>query len=387
MAEVFKGLSGLHEVVLIAPMEKSHLAHPLLSAPTALRDRIRVVPIGGRQMRRLRGIFSTQPFHCSTCSSDDVRRVVESELAGGGYDLIYCHFIYAIQYLPAKCELPVVVDQQNVDRDYWDRKAEHSRGALKLACLWNKRKVMRYESTHLEHIAAYVSVCDEDRERTKSYAAHKVRQFLVAPNGVNTARYTPREPCVPGLTNHVRLAFMGSFDMDFNVDAAERLAGPILREIRYRLPCSEVSLCLIGRNPPSRLRQLSKTYGGIEVTGTVDDVGPWLKQADIFVVPLRFGAGTKLKVLEAMASGLPVVGSTLALQGIDGESGSHFLLADEDSEIAKAVCELVTSPPRMKALGHNARRLVELRHDWCTISRSLGAALERLLVEYAIPYS
>lgn len=117
----------------------------------------------------------------------------------------------------------------------------------------------------------------------------------------------------------------------------------------------------------------------MEVTGTVPDIRPWLRKADIFAAPLTEGAGTKLRVVEAMATGLPVVGTDLALRGLKGQDGVHYLRANDDDSFARCVATLGASLPQRAKMGMRARQLVEENFTWGRITACLANELEAAL--------
>jgi glycosyltransferase involved in cell wall biosynthesis len=132
----------------------------------------------------------SRPYHAALYRRPEIKRIVEHELTRNHYDVVYSHFIYGMEYV-ADCRVPVVVDQQNVDRAYWQNRARQSSFPLNLYAAWNMRRTIGYESRALTDIWAYVSVSDEDREQTRRYAARSAEHFWVAPNGVDTRRFTP----------------------------------------------------------------------------------------------------------------------------------------------------------------------------------------------------
>ena len=137
---------------------------------------------------------------------------------------------------------------------------------------------------------------------------------------------------------------------------------------------------MIGRNPPASIQNLARKDPLVSVTGTVNDVQPYLEEVDILVLPLEEGAGTKLRVLEAMAVGLPVIGSYLALRGIDGiVPGIHALIASNDNSFAIQITELALNPIKMRNMGRAARKLVESSYRWENITRKLSKDIESLV--------
>ena len=379
VAEIFKNLIKYWCITFITPIYGS-LLETRTHIPENMNAEVILAATSSRSWKRIRGVVSKRPYHYELYRSSETRELVAQQIKNKHFDLIYCHFLYSLQYIPENVNIPILVDQQNVDLQYWQRKIQVNRGFKRYVSTWNLWKVKRYESTQLRRIWAYVSVSNEDREIIHSYAYPHVKNFFVAPNGVDTKFYTPVNWAKRIPKREVTLAFLGSFNMDFNRDAAEHLCNILLPKIREKLPHLAFRIILIGRNPGERLISLAKRDKSVTVTGTLENVCPWLKQADIFVAPLYEGAGTKLKVIEAMACALPVVGTKIALQGLGGKDGIHYRRANDDNAFVGAVCDLASSLKKRIQIGHNGRKLVEDRYDWKKIAKNLANDIQKALI-------
>jgi polysaccharide biosynthesis protein PslH len=155
--------------------------------------------------------------------------------------------------------------------------------------------------------------------------------------------------------------FTGAMDWFPNEDGILDFLDTTLPLIQREVP--DVSLTIVGRNPSERLRT-GCNRPGVYVTGTVDDVRPYVDEAAVYVVPLRIGGGTRLKIFEALAMGKPVVSTTIGAEGLPMVDGEHFISADSPAEMARAVVSLLRDPARRRALGSAGRELVEQRHSW-----------------------
>jgi glycosyltransferase involved in cell wall biosynthesis len=161
-----------------------------------------------------------------------------------------------------------------------------------------------------------------------------------------------------------------------NDDAMRFFLAEIWPELHRRDP--DLRMTIAGRDPTARLVRLAQEAKGVTVTGTVPDILPLLRDASIYVCPLRDGGGTKLKVLEALAAGLPIVATKLAVEGIAVEVDKHYAAAETPAEFVEAILSLRQSPSRRLALGQEGRRLVESLYSWDAIGKRLEDAYRQL---------
>ena len=140
---------------------------------------------------------------------------------------------------------------------------------------------------------------------------------------------------------------------------------------------SDIDFVVVGRSPGQEVRALASDR--VRVTGTVDDVRPYYRNAECLVVPLMVGGGTRLKILEAMAAGVPVVSTRVGAEGIEAESGRDLLIADSPADIVTAIDELLIDGEKRHRLSEAARELVRVRYDWRTVAAKLQALHENLV--------
>jgi glycosyltransferase involved in cell wall biosynthesis len=160
-----------------------------------------------------------------------------------------------------------------------------------------------------------------------------------------------------------------------NEDAMVHCAEEILPRVRRHVP--DVSLTIVGRNPSERIRALGR-QPGIEVTGTVADVRPHIRDASLYVVPLRVGGGTRLKIFEALAMGKPVLSTTVGAEGLGTRPGRHIEIADGPEAFAAGVVALLADTGRRASLGREGRALVEGQYSWAQVTRTFESFLERV---------
>jgi len=222
----------------------------------------------------------------------------------------------------------------------------------------------RFEAQACARVSLTIAVSEADREVLAADApGAKVRSIST---GVDVSYFTPNGAHeLPA-----GLVFTGAMDWYPNEDAMLYLVEAILPLIRREV--SQASLVVVGRNPSPRLRTAA-AEAGVHVTGTVDDVRPYVADAAVYVVPLRIGGGTRLKIFEALAMGKAVVSTTVGAEGLPLIPGEHFIQADGPADFAKAVVSLLRNPVRRRELGVAGRRLVEERYSWPSVAREFEA--------------
>ena len=190
------------------------------------------------------------------------------------------------------------------------------------------------------------------------------------PNGVDTSDYHPpadrrREPR--------QLVFSGKMDYRPNVDAIEWFHRGVLPLVQLRYP--DIGLVIVGRNPHARLQALASDTA-VEITGWVDTVEPYLQAATIYIVPLRMGSGTRLKILQAMAAGCAVVSTSIGAAGLNPATRSALEIADDADQFAQSIVSLLADEERRRDLGERARRQVRQHYDWSALIPLLLGAYE-----------
>jgi len=237
-------------------------------------------------------------------------------------------------------------------------------GALYSLVQW--RRLMRFERHVCQTVDHIIAVSEADAAAFRTLAPG--RPLTVVPNGIDAAPYARSDTSLD--LGPAALVFTGSMSYRPNVDAALWFADQVLPAIRAAVP--EARFFIVGSQPHARLHPL-RERDDVQITGWVPDVIPFLHAAAVFVVPLRMGSGTRLKILQAMAAGRAVVSTRLGAQGLDAQDGIALRLADTASDFARVVIDLLGAPEKRRALGQAGARLVAQRYDWSVIvPRLLG---------------
>jgi glycosyltransferase involved in cell wall biosynthesis len=289
-------------------------------------------------------------------------------------DVIVADFLAGVPNVPLDAGVPVVFFAHNVEHQIWRRLADVETRAWMRRLLEVEWKKMRAEERRAcEQTAMTVAVSADDRDRLAADAPNAT--VLDVPTGVDIRYFCPRDtPTVPG-----RLVFSGSMDWYPNEDAILYFIAENLPLVRRARP--DVSLSVIGRQPSDRLKAAAAA-AGVHVTGRVDDVRPHVAEGELYIVPLRVGGGTRLKIFEALAAGKPVLSTTIGAEGLDVENGRHLVLADGAEAFARETIALLNDAPRRQALGAEGRRIVEEKYSWAQVTKTFERYLEQALVRH-----
>ena len=235
------------------------------------------------------------------------------------------------------------------------------------------KKLSRYEAMVCRLADGVVAVSEADKTALQLLVPGL--EVTVVPNGVDVEYYTSAD-IRPSPLPPRSLVFTGKMDFRPNVDAVLWFCHEVLPLVRREMP--DVRFYIIGQSPHRRVLRLADDPA-VTVTGYVDDVRSYIAGACVYVVPLRIGGGTRLKVLEAMAMGKPIVSTSLGCEGFEGlESGRELSVADTPEEFAQQVIGLFDDASRRERLGRAARRFVEEQYDWRLIVPKLEQVYEKL---------
>ncbi len=287
------------------------------------------------------------------------------------FDLLVCDFLVPAVNLPKTLPCPSVIFTHNVEAEIWRRHAEMKATvpARWLYQLQHKR-MLRFEEETLQRFDGILAVSDVDRDTfARLFPTIAKKPMWVVRTGVDTEYFVPN---LENPSNPSNLVFTGSMDWLPNEDAMLYFCHEILPLIREQAP--GVTVSIVGRAPTPAVRALADA-NRIQVTGRVDDVRPYMAKAAVYVVPLRIGGGTRLKIFEAMAAGKAVVSTTVGAEGLPVVDGEHALIADEPRAFANAVLSLLRDVPRRRQIEAAARALVVEHYDWSAVASELDDAL------------
>lgn len=369
---LLRGLAERHQVTLLSFAFAT--AQP--NAPGELRDwcrEIRVAPVDPFALNRagsLRTFLSPRPVASRPVPA--MRQLAAQALRAQPYDAVIAStgmmIDYALQAPPGTVK--VLEEHNAMTRWAWERYQE-GRGAVERARRWlSWRKGRWYEARTYPRFDLLTMVSAADRQAAVDAAGRRGPRVEVVPNGVDCAHNRPG--LVP--PQPASLVFNGSLTYSANYDAMQWFLVEVWPRIRAQAP--KATLAITGSTEGVDLAGLALD-GSVTLLGYVEDVRIPVAGAAVAVAPIRQGGGTRLKILEAMALGTPVVATSKGAEGLDVADGEHLLLADDPQRFADAVLRLLADDVLAARLRRNARQLVEERYDWDAIGRRFAALVEQ----------
>jgi len=315
-----------------------------------------------------KNVGSPLPYAVEKYRSSEFGRIIAREQERA--DVVVCDFLFPSVNVLQPLSRPALLFQHNVEALIWRRHAETQRNPLARLLFQNQwRRMQDFERTACHRYDAIVAVSPQDRAMMeREYDAPFVREI---PTGVDTNYFRPSGSVTP---DPYHLVFSGSMDWLPNDDAMKYFVRAMLP--RIRASCPEVTLTIVGRKPFPSLTALGRNDPHIRVMGQVDDVRPYLERAAVYVIPLRIGGGTRLKVFEAMAMEKAVVSTSIGVEGLPIVNGIDALVADEPDAFADAVVQLLHDRPRVCRLGEAAAEKVRTQFGWAPVAASFIQACE-----------
>jgi glycosyltransferase involved in cell wall biosynthesis len=305
---------------------------------------------------RMRHLVSRMPIAVATDYSASGRRAIARELERGP-DIVVVDFPHAAVLAPPPYPCASVMFTHNVEAEIFHRHAEIARSPL-MRAIWRNQagKMERYERGLLPRFTAVVAVADRDREYFQR--EYGVGAVSVIPTGVDLDYFTYEGSAAPREGEGGTVVFTGSMDWMANVEGVAFFMDAVWPAISRKRP--RARCVIVGRSPPPALVERARAlHLNWEFTGFVKDVRPFVRDAHVYVIPLRVGGGTRIKVYEAMAMGCPVVSTRIGVEGLPVERDRHYLEADSAEAMAAAVLSLLDDRERSNLLSLQARTYVE----------------------------
>ena len=335
-------------------------------------------------MYMIRSYLTQRPFLVERDDLRPMQELVDKLVQEEHFDCIHADQLTMVQFAlrgaaSASGKKPkVIMDAHNAVWTIVERMAENARWFLKPVLKIEAKRVKRYEGELLKTVDHVLAVTEIDRvgleqamESFNGNGKGHPAPITVVPIAVDTQQLQPIQR-KPGSKNIVTL---GTLHYPPNADGIRWFLNQVFPLIRQRVP--EATLTIIGKNPPRDfLDTAAQNPESIKITGYVPDLAPYLQESTLMVVPVRAGGGMRVRILEAFSYAMPVVTTTIGLEGIQGVPEKDVLVADTTTDFANRVIQLLENPDLQQKLSTNGRQLAETKYDWQVILSAMNPIYE-----------
>ena len=367
---LLKHFSAYHDVTVAGYCELGNLEYFKKSFPS-LEGKMHLLNRKKAHYHRLvqfTTLFTPHSYWYNWAQSDEFQNLLNRILAGGDFDFVVFEFS-AMGHFSLQTNAVRIVDAHNVEFENFRRMSQLSWSPVRK--VFYKREFEKSRKEEIEIFRkqnAIFSTSEVDAGIIKKHAP-EIPNFVI-PNGVETAYFQP----FGSMIEPYSMVFTGSMSYVPNHDGMYWFLEEVFPKIKKRIP--EAVIYIVGNNPPPMLKKLQSE--SVIITGFVDDVRPFIDKAQVYVVPLRMGSGTRLKILEALSMKKPIVSTSIGSEGIEVENESHLLIRDDTDAFAEAVIQLMNDVVTCNRLVSNGYDLVMQKYDWNIIGHSVDEALKSL---------
>ena len=326
----------------------------------------------GFYARLAANLLSPLPYSAASHRSRRMRDAIRKYAALHAVDLWQFEWTPYVATLPASTEARRLLIAHNVDSLIWQRYHENERRVLKRFYIRRQcRKFERFERRVLAEVDSIVAVSRDDAALLRRQFG--VENVEVIENGVDSAYF---ENVRGGKAEAI--LFLGSLDWRPNLDAVRLLLDVIFPVVHRAEPSARLSL--VGRSPPDWLVQRVVQTPNVELHANVPDVRPYLAESGVLAVPLRIGGGSRLKILEALACGLPVVSTRIGAEGLELQPDRDLIVVERVEDMAAALVESIRCPERVRTMARQGREVVRAHYDWDTLADKLERVWEKCVL-------
>jgi len=312
----------------------------------------------------LAGLWDSKPIQVLYFQSAEMRQQLALLMATHQFDAVHVQHLRMSPYLAQHKSVPRILDLPDAFSLYWERRKLIKRGlATRIFEQVEQQRVLKYEQVLDEYDLSLVC-SQEDLEYLKQL--HGTAHLKLLPNGVDLTTFAARDH---DYSHNNILLFTGNMDYAPNIDAVVYFTEQILPLIQQQFPA--IKFIIAGQRPVKRVMELANEH--VLVTGFIEDLAATYNSASVVVAPLRFGAGTQNKVLEAMAMGVPVVCSHIGFKGLGIASGDGAIMQTAPEAFAQSVIELLSSAQLRKDTGTKGLAVVRSKFDWDAIASLLDS--------------
>lgn len=366
--KILEQLSKLHEITLISNFEKKKDSQYLDKVQTLCK---KFIPVPWAEInkhsilffvRLFFQMFSRYPVSALNDYSSSLRKTLEREYDDHRYDLIICDFVQSAMLFRNIKDVPTLLFQHNVESVIARRHIDRARNVVAKLFWWMQwKKMFLYEKQSCLSFDTVIAVSEADKQQFD--LLYGTNNTVTIPTGVDIEYYAP-----PSEKNEkeANLVFCGSMDWLPNEDAVNFFIDEILPLLKVKI--RDINLTVVGRNPSPGMIKKGTSHPEVTLTGWVDDTRPHLNECELFIVPIRIGGGTRMKIFEAMAAGKTIVSTTIGAEGLPVEHGANILLVDEPEQFANVIIELLHDEEKREKISKNAFEYVRENFSWKVVA-------------------
>ncbi|HKI53609.1 MAG TPA: glycosyltransferase family 4 protein [Anaerolineales bacterium] len=375
-----------HSVTLVSFVRPEEVRH--ISALQEICEAVHVVPIRRSRVAdagyMLRSYLTNRPFLIERDDLRPMQDMVNSLVQKDDFQFIHADQLTMVQFairgasaFPNK-KTKVIFDAHNAVWTIVERMKENARWFLKPVLSIEAKRVKKYEGELLQTVDHVLAVTDIDRNLledalyfSKENKNNRASPITVIPIAVDTKKLQP----INRKAGSKNIVTLGTLHYPPNADGIRWFFNEVFPLVQKRVP--DVTLTIIGKNPPRDFLDLSESnQGTIKVTGYVDDLRPYLEESALMVVPVRAGGGMRVRILEAFSYGMPVITTTVGLEGIHGTPDHDVLIGDTPVEFANRTIELLEDDSLQEKLSNNGRELATTKYDWQAVLSAMRPIYE-----------
>lgn len=370
-----KSLAERYEIIL-ACLVRSEKELKYLPELEEICKEIHPVPLPRTRLwevtKMISGLLTNESYLMRRVYSPKMQRVIDELTGGGKIDLILIDHLHMAQYV-SHVKIPKILDEHNIEFKIVEGYCRSlSPGSRKMFAWLEHRKLREHEIAMGKTADLIMTVTEEDK-KTLLECDPSLTNTVVIPIGIDME--TLPSPRIP--KEGKQILWVGALDWPPYVDCLISFYREIYPLVKKSF--LEVKFVVVGRRPPRMLRRIAQKDPSVVVTGYVEDIGPYMSESAVFVVPIKVASGMRAKILDAFAHGVPVVSTSIGCQGIDAEHGRDIFIADEPEQFANSVIRLLKDTDLRERIAKNARKLVEEKYSWNTIYKRLDPLLENLI--------
>lgn len=313
----------------------------------------------------LKSAFSPNPFLIVGHENTEMKKIIREELARNNYDLIHVETFYVMQNLP-KTDIPIILVEHNIEYSVYKRFVNHSPFFLKPFLSWDVQKIEWNERFFWKSAKNLIAVSEKEKRLMDADS--------IVRNGVDTEKFRVKNP-ESKLNKDRRVLFIGDFKWLENRDAVRWIIKKIWPELKSKIG-SNLKLWIVGKKIPGSIKSLTNDNDVIFDENAPSDTSLIYGKSFVLLSPIRIGGGTSFKILEAMASGVPVVTTSLGAEGIT--NGKELIRANNIEEITQSVTKLFRDKKYYENISKIARKLIEEKYDWRNITKELERVYEKV---------